>query len=186
MWGRRDEGIVMKKKIVAFLCILLLSSCGFRHLLDLPDPITETWQIVYVNDVGSFRIPIEWYAEQEDKILYITDKPRKHEGYSIILIGVTHPDGTVFKGINELFDNVEIGNRLWDIVFANSSSLRVFECGIDKENENHLVIEMPRIEGGFDSGLHHRFYLLALNQDAIDEHLASEIAKTFKMERQDM
>ena len=79
----------MKKLIICVISLLYLSlsSCTFvDNFIDLPDKITESWQTINISGVGSFRVPLEWNVEQQDGVLYITDKPLEDSDYIIYIV----------------------------------------------------------------------------------------------------
>ncbi|MDR2183015.1 MAG: hypothetical protein LBE55_02465, partial [Clostridiales bacterium] len=46
-----------------------------NYLTNAPEPETNYWQTIDVYNVGSFRVPAEWYVEWDDRVLLVTDRP---------------------------------------------------------------------------------------------------------------
>ena len=181
------------KRIIFFaitLLLLLLAGCSFiRSLADLPDKSTESWQTVSISGVGSFRVPTEWFVEQQDEILYITDKPRDNEGYKIYLVGIAWLNVTESEHIHphELLNGVEKGapvpgrvgeEKRIDGIYSNCASVSLIEYTVNGEKEEHYLIDCPKIKGTTVAKLQ----LLVWDRTVVDEKLTSEIAKTFSME----
>jgi hypothetical protein len=173
----------MRKMIViAIILLLLLTNCNIiSNLADLPDKSTESWQTVFVNGVGSFRVPTEWVVEQEDGIVYITDKPRDNEEYKVYIIGVVEADEIVSKYSqpHELFDDVEKVDSIPYGGYSNSTRLNLVKYTVNGNKEEHLLIHCPKIKTFTIASLE----LLVWDMDIVDEKLAREIAKTFTMEK---
>ena len=172
------------KRIIIFVAILLLLSlpgCGFvSNFLDWPDKITESWQTITISGVGSFRVPTEWSVEQQDDILYITDKPLRDGGYTIYLVG-TMQGAEVAP--HEVFEGVEKGSILLSPGFDNGSRLYSVEYLVNGETEELHLITFLNI--GYVGNEGNTFELLVWNRDVVDDYLAEQIAKTFKTNRSD-
>ena len=91
------------------LLMVLGPPCSCLYLsLDIPSIITVTWQTVYVEDVGSFMVPAWWVVEQQDGVIYITDRPRSDDRYNTYAIGVVQ-NGDIeceYAWPHELLDGV--------------------------------------------------------------------------------
>ena len=158
-----------------------MTNCNLFHdLLDLPDEITNTWQTVNVSGIGSFKIPTEWYAEQQGEVIFITDKPRESEDYTLYLIGVVQIIGEEadYTHPHEIFESAERGELVRSAVYSNSSQLRIFKYKFNGVTEEKLVIYMPNVMGDGYNFLN----FLVWNQAIVDEFLASDIAKTYRYE----
>jgi hypothetical protein len=176
--------VSMKKStiilLITILIILLLTICFFiiRRLVDSPSLFTMRWQTVYVNEIGSFRIPQEWSIEYHNEVIFITDKPRRYMDYTLILIGVTQVYGAAsnYTQPHELLDGVYQDKLIRSAIFSNSSSLQLHNYIINENEKERFVINMPRISNGFNA-----LNLLVWNKEIVNEQLASEIARTFSM-----
>ena len=174
----------MNKFIASILSLLLLSSCGVgSDILSLPDKHTMAWRTVEVEGVGSFRVPTEWCIEQEGNALYITDKPRESEDYTIHLVGTiqTYIYGAESVNIepHELLVGVEKGDILLSPVYSNSVRLYSIEYIIQDTKEELYLISLSTYNGNDFM----RFELLAWNREVVTDEIAINIAKTFEMER---
>jgi len=181
----------MKKLKIISICflafmlifvVILFASGILYSLLSPPSLFTLRWQTVYVDGVGSFRIPTEWYAEQEGEILYITDKPRGYEDYNLLVIGVIfrlRGAESTYTFPYELFESVERGDAIMGRVqggtLSNSASVLLREYIINGEHVPRFEFEM------FHSNGIARF--LVWDRDVVDDETAYEIAKTFRLER---
>jgi hypothetical protein len=177
--------VSMKKQTVVLLIIipiillLTISIFAIRRLAGAPSLFTMRWQTVYVNGVGSFRVPTEWYVEQQNEVIYITDKPREYEDYTLFIVGVVQIRGvaSTYRYPHELFENIEKGNIVRGINFANTSGIRVFEYIVDENTIEMRVIYMIHIRENIRNMLN----LLIWDEGTVDERLATEIARTFSM-----
>jgi hypothetical protein len=53
-------------------------------------PNPTPWQLVTVEDIGSFYVPGHWVITQQDDVIYMTDKPIDEEDYTIYFVGVVY------------------------------------------------------------------------------------------------
>jgi hypothetical protein len=174
------------KKYAAFVIVPLFFSligCAFiDYLTQAPDKITETWQTVIISGIGTFRVPEEWNIEQQDGILYITDKPLDDNDYSIYLVGVVT---TVDAGIrmetkhsrpHEIFEGVEkVGVRSSPFWSRKGAGLSLNEYTINGITEERYLIDLHN----FGSGVRNDFEMLAWNQDFVGGYIAEQIVRTF-------
>ena len=169
----------VKKLIFTLALFLMLSGCGVINcimddLLSIPDDVVLTWQTVNISGVGSFLIPAEWCVEQQDSVLYITDKPRDNEGYSLYIIGTVRTGGPndPYVQPHELLDEVVKGKSLWaGVIYANSAGYGMYEYVINDESGERYLIDWH--------SSNERVYLLAWDMDVVDEFHVINIAKTF-------
>ena len=53
-------------------------------------PNPTPWQLVTVEDIGSFYVPGHWVITRQNDVIYMTDKPIDEEDYTIYFIGVVY------------------------------------------------------------------------------------------------
>jgi len=62
------------------------------------------WQLVTVEDVGSFYVPGNWVITQQGDVIYMTDKPIDEEGYITYFAGVVYDKGQTTERDDTLHD----------------------------------------------------------------------------------
>jgi len=177
---------------IAILALLLIYF-GLTQFLnslpfDRPSEITYSWQTVYVDNVGSFRIPLEWNVEQKNGITYITDKPINEDEYDIYCIGSTRyayavtytpteeESVTTSRQPHELLEDVVKGDSIFFTMFSMGSGFQLYEYYINGNKEERFLIEATNRQS---KDVIISFELLIWDTGVIDEELAREIAKTF-------
>jgi len=171
------------KKIIASIIILLLlllsSYALYAFLTDMPSRITKSWQTITIIGIGTFRIPTDWHAEQQDGFLFITDKPLSEGSYTIYIVGALREVG--FSTAHKIFEGVEQRNRLFFQILSNGASLHLYEYTVNETKEEFRMITLSNIASASIS----QFDLLVWNRDIVDEWLYEQIAKTFRTDRED-
>jgi len=173
----------MKKTIFSItMTLLLLLILGYvlaPNLLQLPNRRTKSWQTIAILGIGTFRIPEEWYAEQRDGFLLITDRPLNEGDYTVYIVGtfvntpqpVSH---TIFEGVERQ------GSMLRSQGFSNHGGLRWYGYAVDGITEVFYSISLTNGFGGNVAW----FDLFVWNREAVSERCAAQIAKTFRADRE--
>ena len=170
-------------KITIISLFILLLAIGIRHLIiellsSTPDRITREWQTVTINALGTFRVPMEWNVEEQDGILYITDKPRVYGDYTIYIVGAV--EFKVGFRLHELFEGVERGDTLRSHGFTNPADLLWVEYTVNGVKQEHYLINLCNFEMGEYAV---SYALFVWNRDTVNEWLVRQIAKTFSRNR---
>lgn len=171
----------MKKLIIIaiFTLCLSLSGCSYlRYILEIPDGITKSWQTVTISGIGSFKIPSEWHIEQQDEIIYFTDKPLSNENYTIYLVGTARGIGIE---PHEIFDEVEKGETFLSPFLNNGVSLLSINYIVDGIKETYQLILFYNMIGIEDNC----FELFVWNRNVANEYITEQMALTFKSNRED-
>jgi len=167
--------------ITIFSLLLPLNSCTLPFLdflLDKPDEITEYWQTVTINGFGNFKVPAEWNIEQQEGVLYITDKPLTDDDYAIYLIGTIR--GADLEP-HEFFDEIERGKTLLSPSFNGRASLLLIEYIVNGIEEEHHLIKFYNLRGTESDVIE----LFVWNRNVVDEYLAEQITRTYKVNLED-
>ena len=185
---------------IILLTIVLYAGCGklvynfvVYRLVGVPAEYTRDWQTVTVDGIGTFRVPEEWNVEQEDDVIYITDKLREDESHIIYIVGTVRKweDRGVKERLqpHELFDGVEKGDtvsvrrdNVGGIVNISSAHLGLYEYIVDGITvECYLITFIEHSMG--DPIQSNLLELLAWNGDVVDYEMATQIARTIIPER---
>jgi len=164
------------KKLIAPIAISLLLLSGCTILTDMPDRITKSWQTLTIIGVGTFMIPADWYAEQQDDYLFITDKPLSEDDYTVLIAGA-------FMGKSPyiVFEGVTRDDMLFSQIFSNGAMLFLHEYNVNETKEEFSTISLTNISGG-----NYTFFdLFVWNRDIADEWLVEQIAKTYRTDQKD-
>ena len=149
--------------LAGVLLVTLLTFAGWmllRFLAGAPGLHTHFWQSVYIDGVGSFRVPARWYVEWDDDVLYITDMQRENTEYAVHLVGSMPTP-------NRLLD---WGDRADDFqlrIFSNNARLNLVD-------DSFWIVFF----NNFDTPNETRFRIFVFNPD-LSENLLSNIARTF-------
>ena len=168
----------MKKLLVIMISIaFLLTGCLGRPA---PDKITEQWQTLTITGIGSFRVPAEWYVEEDDYgILFLTNKPRSDRDYTIHMVGAR--SGISFP-LYELFDGVKSGEllRSWSSswLFDLDGIVSLQEYTVNGVRQEHYSILLSNSQ-------RYSYTLFGWNREIVNEWLADQIARTVAMFRAD-
>jgi len=157
---------------ISFVLLLLLMGYGFlRIFFNIPAIQTHSWQTVYVDEVGSFRVPPEWNVGWDDDVLYFTDRPREEDGYVIHMVGTTRNTHRLFEGM----ERGELIRRAGILSNGASHSLSEYTISGKREELFSIHFDITEIVNPIN------FHLLVLNYD-LSERLVTEITRTFRME----
>ena len=174
------------KKILSILGIIILSLSLvvlaayvlLNALSSAPDRITESWQTITIGGLGAFRIPAEWNVEDDDGILFITDRPRAEGDYEIYIVAAILG---MDSQLHEVFDGAERGDLLRSIGFSNGGTVRVFDDRINGIPQERRVISF----NNFGGGMRHDYWMYIVNCEVVDQWHAEQIARTYRSNRDD-
>jgi len=155
-------GIIMLSLSLTVLAAYILINILINILSGAPDRITESWQTVTIGGLGTFQVPTEWNIEEEDGILFITDRPRADGGYTIYIIGA---GDNVDIPLHTLFEGVERGDQLRSMGFSNGGGVRVFEYTVNGTVQEHHIISF----NNFGGGLRRDYWMFVWNREVVDE-----------------
>jgi len=155
--------------IAAFLLLVIAGHGLVRNLTDAPSRQTRHWQTVYIDNFGNFRIPAEWYVEWQDGVVYITDRPRESQNYTLYLVGSESPPHMLFEGMIQ-------GDFIRGGIFSNSAHWNLFEYDVNGTKEEYHSITFWAWSSGANPD---RFELLALDGDVVNQSIVIDIARTF-------
>ena len=176
-------------KIMGILLLKVLAVCGIINLclllafrgiqgllLQPPHRVTETWQVVTINSIGTFRIPSEWNVEEHDEFLYITDRTMTDGDYTIYIIG----SGRALIPSHTSFERAKRGETMHSFGFNNGATVSLVEYGVNGVIQNYHEIS-------FFNSIANRvlFYeLFVWSYGVVDEWYAEQIARTFSPTRE--
>jgi len=180
--------VIILVSLLVFLLAGYFSFNSFISLLQLPDRITKDWQTVTIAGIGSFRVPSEWNVEEQNGVLYITDRPMADGDYTIYLVGTirlifrTGMDlaDSSLPAPHEFIEGAEKGETLLSPGFSNGARLFLVEYNINGIKEELHLIKFDIIRAGRND-----FELLAWNRDVVDDYIAKQIALTFSSRHAD-
>jgi len=171
----------MKKLLIIIITMFLLSGCALiDSLVSAPDRVTKDWQPIDIYGLGTFRLPTEWYVENQDGILYITDKPRENGNYKIYIVGLSNRIGFP---VHEIFEGIERGETIRAIGSSTRPADLLFvEYIVNGFKQEHYVIN-------FNNGRSHErqvtYSMLVWNREVVDDWHAEQIMWTFSSTRDD-
>jgi len=167
-------GIILLSLSVAILAFYALTNI----LSGAPDRVTESWQTVTIGGLGTFRVPTEWNVEEENGVLFITDRPRAAGDYAIYIVGTV-----VGIGIqpHEVIEGVRRGNQLRSAGFSNGGGVSVFEYRVNGVTQEHSVISF----NNFNGGERRDYRMFVWNREVVDQWHVEQIARTYISNRND-
>ncbi|MDR2183391.1 MAG: hypothetical protein LBE55_04380, partial [Clostridiales bacterium] len=153
-----------------------------------PEPETNYWQTIDVYNVGSFRVPAEWYVEWDDRVLLVTDRPRDEEDYEVLLVGrislgEEHVPGVPirFYGLPNV-DEFEWGETLWNSGLRSmGTDISLIEYFVDGERIERYFIGVSRSVRDDRGNIFTTFFSLLIWSNNVDSHTADQIARTFRV-----
>jgi len=162
-------------KIILFLLAAIFAGYVLIHILSSPPArVTRSWQTITINGIGTFKVPTEWSVDEEDGILYLTDRPRAYGVYTIYIVGVLAGSGTQ---PHEVFEGVEKGDLLHSSAFGNNVIVSLIEYTVAEITQEHPVISFDRFRGGEMRG----YRMFVWNFAIVDEWYTEQIARTFRI-----
>ena len=170
-------GCITKKRLLTILAIVSLFfvvAVGTFFAVfgsDMPAWVTREWQRVYIPAFGLRRLPVrvptEWNVEEEDGILYITDKPRAYGDYTIYIVGASGRNGLP-HALHEVFEGIERGDVLRVISSGTGFAFVYFvEYTVNGVQQVHYEIILQN------------YTMFVLNPEVVDEWHADQIRRTF-------
>lgn len=163
---------IIVRTIIMMSMLLLLTSC-----IPVPDSETLAWQTVTIPEIGTFRIPTDWYVGQRDDFMLITDKPLSEGDYEIYIIGAfprQYFPHTIFEG-------VERRGLLHFRGLNNSAMMRLDEYIVNGETEDFFTIWLENEYAMYDNEyIVLVYHLFVWNREVVDEWHVTQIAKTFR------
>ena len=176
------------RKIIISLSLIILTGfvlilAGFVLVFILSSPparVTRSWQTVTIAGIGTFRVPMQWNVEEEDGILYITDRSRIDSNYTIYIVGTSC---RVETPLHTLFESVEEGDHIRSMGFGIGSSItvRLIEYTVNGVVQEHRVISFSRLK----EGEWRNYRMFVWNREVVDSWHVEQIARTFRMNRVD-
>jgi len=170
--------LILGVTLLSLSLVVLAFYILIRILSSSPDRITQSWQTITISGLGSFRVPTEWNVEEEDGILFITDRPRVDGDYVIYIVGAG--DGVRVQ-LHTLFDGVIRGSMLRSIGFSNGGTVSVFEYRVNGVVQEHRVISF----NNFSGGERRDYWMFVWNREVVDQWHAEQIARTYISNRND-
>ena len=163
----------MRKLLVLMtVLIFLLVGCTLSDSMrQAPDGVTEEWQTITITGIVSFRVPSEWYVEEEEGILYLTDRPRADEDYVIHMVGA---GGALGFSLYELFEGIEEGRLLRSRIFSAGGAVSLSEYTVNGVMQEHYTISYSIPSRQLF------FRLFGWNREVVDEWHADQIARTVR------
>jgi len=145
-----------------------------RGIFQLPHRTTGSWQDVTITGIGTFRIPSKWNVEEQEGILFITDRQMSDGDYTIYIVGTYR--GSEIRPY-EVFDGVKRGERLSLTIHSNFGDFSLNEYTINGRVQEHHSIHLQNDIG---HGNFHAFDLFIWNRDIVNEWHVRQISRTFR------
>ena len=170
---------------IFFVLLFLITKILFVSSLNLgrpaPDKITEDWQTLVISGIGSFRVPSEWYVDEDDDgILFLTDRPRTDDYYIIHMVGRRCGYCAL---LYEVFDEVIERHTLlrsWSNswFFDLDGIVSLWEYTVNNIKQEHFSVSLS-------GASRYSYRLFGWNREVVDEWLADQIGRTVVMTRAD-
>ena len=162
------------------LCLLLIVWGLFALVSQAPHRITESWQTVTINSLGTFRVPAEWNVEEHERFLYITDRPMIYGDYTIYILGA---GGGIGVHSHTLFDEMERDERRTIFGLNNSAVVSVVEYRVNGAIQNHRTISFNNLRGAGNRDSV-SYTLFVWDMETVNEWYIEQIARTFSIQRE--